>query len=60
MSRPTLMKLVREDKIPSHKIGTHTRLRATDVRAYREQLIGQRRQAYEELLELDEQAGITE
>lgn len=60
MSRPTLMKLIVAGKIASHKVGTHTRLRSADVHAYRQQLLGERRAAYEQLLEMDEEAGITE
>lgn len=60
MSRPTLMKLVAAGRIPSHKVGTHTRLTSADVHTYRQQLLGERRAAYEELLDMDEEAGITE
>ena len=60
MSRPTLMKLVAAGKIPSHKVGTHTRLTAADVHTYRQQLLGERRAAYERLLQMDEETGINE
>lgn len=60
MSRPTLMKLVAAGKIPSHKVGTHTRLTSADVHKYRQQLLGERRAAYERLLQMDEDAGINE
>lgn len=60
MSRPTLMKLVQAGAVASHKVGTHTRLRAEDVRAYRQKLTAERRSAYEELLAMDEEAGIHE
>ncbi len=60
MSRPTLMKLIKAGHIPSHKVGTHTRLTSSDVHTYRQQLLGERRAAYERLLQMDEEAGITE
>lgn len=31
ISRPTLLKMAREDKIPSHKVGTHSRFFTHDV-----------------------------
>lgn len=36
ISRPTLMKLIRENKIAAHKTGTHTRLKIEDLIAFRE------------------------
>lgn len=32
ISRPTLMKMIRAGEIPSHNVGSHTRLRYADVR----------------------------
>lgn len=60
MSRPTLMKLIRSEQIPSHKVGSHTRLASADVHAFRRKLLGERRAAYEELLQMDEEAGLNE
>lgn len=31
ISRPTLMKLVREKEIPAHKVGSHTRIKTDDL-----------------------------
>ncbi|MBE6478056.1 MAG: helix-turn-helix domain-containing protein, partial [Propionibacteriaceae bacterium] len=31
ISRPTLMKMIREGRIPAHEVGTHHRLRTEDV-----------------------------
>lgn len=36
ISRPTLMKLIREKKIPSHKAGSHTRIKTDDLKSFRE------------------------
>ncbi|MGH3562914.1 MAG: helix-turn-helix domain-containing protein [Mycobacterium sp.] len=58
ISRPTLMKLIAEKKLPAHKVGSHTRLSASDVLAFRKtQREGQRR-AFDELRKLDEEVGI--
>lgn len=61
ISRPTLMKLVREGEIPAHKVGTHTRIRTEDADAYRARLLAEKanaqRQAFEELLALEEELG---
>ena len=37
ISRPTLMKLIREGQVAAHKVGTHHRLKTSDVIAFREQ-----------------------
>lgn len=39
MSRPTLMKHIRAGDIPSHRVGSHTRLRREDVERFREKQI---------------------
>lgn len=49
VSRPTLMKLVKDGALPAHKVGSHTRLLARDVFDYREQ---QRRQQLAALADL--------
>lgn len=36
ISRPALMVLIREGRIPAHKVGSHHRLRSADVLAHRE------------------------
>lgn len=49
MSRPTLMKLVREHRIPSRSVGNHTRLRTRDVLVYKKSMWEARDQAFERL-----------
>ena len=49
ISRPTLMKLIQSGEIPAHKVGSHTRLKANDVLAYRERMREQQRAAFREL-----------
>lgn len=62
VSRPTLMKLIREGQIPAHQVGTHWRVRTADVDAYRAQLLAaktaEQKAAFEELMKLDEELGV--
>lgn len=62
VSRPTLMKLIREGKMPAHQVGTHWRVRTADVDAYRAQLLAaktaEQKAAFEKLMKLDEELGV--
>jgi len=49
VSRPTLMQLVRNNELPSHKVGSHTRILAEDVQKYVEARAKVRRQGLDEL-----------
>lgn len=53
ISRPTLMKMIREGSIPSHMVGTHHRLRADDVFAALRARRARERAAFGELMELE-------
>lgn len=55
LSRPTLMKLVREGRIPAHKVGSHHRLRSTDVLALKDELRLERQQAVFDVMDLDDE-----
>ena len=57
VSRTHLVQLLDEEKIPHHKVGTHRRVRAEDVLAYRRETERARRKALDELTELDEELG---
>lgn len=57
VSRPTLMKMVRNGELPSRQVGTHTRLRTGDVLALRRRRAQERRAALEALRELDDEFG---
>jgi len=57
VSRPTLMKMVRDGVLSSRQAGTHTRLRTEDVLALRRVRARERREAFEALLRFDEEFG---
>ena len=57
VSRTHLVQLLDEEKIPYRKVGTHRRVRAEDVLAYRRETERARRKALDELTELDERLG---
>jgi excisionase family DNA binding protein len=53
VSRPTLMKMIGEGAIPSHKVGSHTRLKSSDVLAARRARRLRERAAFVSLLEAE-------
>lgn len=63
VSRPTLMKLIREGKIPAHKVGSHFRVRTEDADAYRLALLKHQtaiqEKAFKELRDLELTIGST-
>jgi excisionase family DNA binding protein len=60
MSRPTLMRYVEAGEIPTHKVGTHTRFRLEDVRAFDRMLRKRSRAAFDELRALEHSLGLYE
>ncbi|NEW55764.1 helix-turn-helix domain-containing protein [Nocardia cyriacigeorgica] len=60
LSRPSLMKLIRDGKIPAHKVGSHTRLYSRDVLEFRRAQLEAQSQAFDELRALEEEWGIRE
>lgn len=54
VSRPTLMKFVSEGRIPSHKVGSHHRLRSTDVLDLRDELRRERQQAVFDIMDMED------
>lgn len=57
VSRPTLMKIIADGKIPSHKVGTHTRINTDDLLAYKAIREVSRSRAVEEMRELSDLIG---
>lgn len=57
VSRPTLMKLIEDRQIRSHKVGTHTRIKTDDLLAYKAERADSRAQAVEEMRELSDLIG---
>lgn len=52
VSRPTLMKMIGDGRLPAHKVRSHTRLKSDDVFRLRRDMQAQRRAAFDELREL--------
>lgn len=55
VSRPTLMKWVRQGKIESHKVGSHHRFKTRDVQRLAQQIRAEKEQAFAALRAIDEQ-----
>lgn len=55
ISRPTLMKLIRNGEIRAHKVGSHHRVKLSDVRAFKQARLERQRRAFEALRELDDE-----
>lgn len=53
VSRPTLMKMIKDGALMSHKVGTHTRLRTEDVLEARRARRDRERAAFAALLEAE-------
>jgi excisionase family DNA binding protein len=54
LSRPTLMKMIADGEIPSHKVGSHHRLAAEDVLQAKCARRHRQRAAFSALRELDD------
>lgn len=59
VSRPFLVRLLEEKKIPFHKVGRHRRILFKDLIKFREQSRRERFKAAEELTMMDEEHGIS-
>lgn len=54
VSRPTLMRMIRDGEIAAHKVGSHHRLKLEDVTAARHTRLRRQREAFEELRRLED------
>lgn len=55
ISRPTLMKLIRSGELPSHKVGSHHRVKRSDIEAFRRKRLERQAGAFEELRALEDE-----
>jgi excisionase family DNA binding protein len=55
VSRPFLIKLLKQEQIPFHKVGSHRRLSTTDIMRYKEQRDKGRSQGLDELQRLGQE-----
>lgn len=60
ITRPTLMKHVRNGRIPAHMVGSHHRLLSRDVLTFREELKEEKRQAVFALMDLENELEVQE
>ena len=58
VSRPHLVQLLGDRNIPFRKVGTHRRIRAEDVIAYKRNIEQKRREALNELARHDQELGL--
>ncbi|TXC67715.1 helix-turn-helix domain-containing protein [Sphingorhabdus soli] len=58
VSRPHLVKLLKERVLPFRMVGTHRKLLAKDVLNHREKFVRDRRDALAKMVELDEELGL--
>ncbi|MGC9158548.1 MAG: helix-turn-helix domain-containing protein [Terracidiphilus sp.] len=58
ISRPTLIRLLKEGKIEFHKVGTHRRVPFKSAMAFKRQIDEERRAALAELVAYDQELGI--
>ncbi len=58
VSRPYLIKLLEEGKIPFITVGTHRRIRFSDLMRYKEQRDKEREQALDEIAQISQESGM--
>ena len=58
MSRPTVVKLIDDGHLPARKVGSHRRIPLADLLAYRDNMIGRRRAALDQMSQDAEELGL--
>lgn len=58
VSRPTVVKLIDEGTVPARKVGSHRRILLTDLLAYRDKVVAERRAALDEMTREAEELGL--
>lgn len=58
VSRPHIVKLSEEGKIPFHKVGRHRRIKLKDLLAYKKKFKKQQREALDELTAISQEEGL--
>jgi excisionase family DNA binding protein len=53
ISRPTVIKMIRDGQLPAHRVGTHHRLKSEDVFAALKARRARERAAFLELMEIE-------
>jgi len=58
VSRPYIVKLLEEGKIPFHKVGSHRRIKLKDFLAFKHQHKKEQREALDELTKISQELGL--
>lgn len=58
VSRPTVVKLIDDGSLPARKVGSHRRILLTDLLAYRDQVVAERRAALDRMTHEAEELGL--
>ncbi|MGQ0433078.1 MAG: helix-turn-helix domain-containing protein [Microthrixaceae bacterium] len=58
MSRPTVVRLIDEGELPARKVGSHRRILLTDLLAFRDQVVAERRAVLDQMTRDAEELGL--
>lgn len=60
ISRPTLVKMIRNGEIPAHQVGSHFRIMREDLESYQRAQLERRKQALMKIWDIEAELGIRE
>ena len=60
ISRPTLVKMIRNGEIPAHKVGSHFRIMREDLESYQRAQLERQKQALMKIWDIEAELGIRE